>query len=310
MVSASAPRRLLARMHAALGLAIALTVLQAAPASAAALDRIKQAGKIVLGYRADARPFSFKDDAGNPTGYSVTLCQQVADGVKAELGGGELAVEWVAVTTEDRFEAVAQGKVDLVCSSDTVTLERRKQVSFSMPVFPSGIAALLRTDSPSALQEVLSGRPPSTPIWRGSPAQILEDKTFAVVKGTTGEKWLAGRINDFQLPTKVVTVDSYEAGIQSVVDGGASVFFGDRPMLMDAAATSPAAGELTVLEKHFTFEPIALSVPKNDDDFRLVVDQALSKYFQSDAFLDAYMKWFGTPDAATIMFYRQNALPN
>src|SRR5690242_10663150 len=112
MVSASAPRRLLARMHAALGLAIALTVLQAAPASAAALDRIKQAGKIVLGYRADARPFSFKDDAGNPTGYSVTLCQQVADGVKAELGGGELAVEWVAVTTEDRFEAVAQGKVD------------------------------------------------------------------------------------------------------------------------------------------------------------------------------------------------------
>ena len=312
MVSATtAPRRLLARMHAALGLAIGLTLLQAAPADAAALDKIKQAGKIVLGYRADARPFSFKDDSGNPTGYSVTLCQLVADEVKAELGGGELAVEWLALTPEDRFEALAQGKADLLCGSDTVTLERRKQVSFSMPVFPSGIAAMLRADSPRALQDVLAGRPPSNPIWRASPAQVLEDKTFAVVKGTTGEKWLEGRLNDFQLPTKVVTVDSYDAGVQSVVDGGANVFFGDRPILMDAAATSPAAGDLTVLEKQFTFEPIALAVPKNDDDFRLVVDRALSKYFQSgDAFLDSYVKWFGTPDAATILFYRQNALPN
>ena len=308
----SAPRRLLARMHAAfgLGIAVGLALLQAAPADAAALDKIKQAGKLVLGYRADARPFSFKDGSGNPTGYSITLCQQVADEVKAELGGGELAVEWMEVTTADRFDALAQGKVDLLCGSDTVTLERRKQVSFSMPVFPSGIAAMLRSDSPRALQDVLAGRPPSNPIWRASPAQILEDKTFAVVKGTTGEKWLEGRINDFQLPTKVVTVDSYEAGIQSVVEGGASAFFGDRPILMDAAATSPAANDLTVLDKQFTFEPIALALPRNDDDFRLVVDRSLSKYFQSSTFLDSYVKWFGTPDAATVLFYRQNALPN
>jgi polar amino acid transport system substrate-binding protein len=311
MVSASAPRLLLARMRAAFALAMGLTVLQvAASADAAVLDRVKQAGKLTLGYRADARPFSFKDGSGNPTGYSVTLCQQVADEVKAELGGGDLTVEWVAVTTQDRFDALAQGKVDLVCSSDTDTLERRKQVSFSMPIFPSGIAAMLRADSPRALRDVLAGRPPSNPIWRASPAQILQDKTFAVVKGTTGEKWLEGRLNDFQLPTKVVTVDSYDAGIQSVVDGGASVFFGDRPILMDAAATSPAAGDLTVLEKQFTFEPIALALARNDDDFRLVVDRSLSKYFQSNAFLDSYLKWFGTPDAATILFYRQNSLPN
>ena len=31
------------------------------------------------------------------------------------------------VTLDDRFDAIAQGKVDLVCASDTVTLERRKQ---------------------------------------------------------------------------------------------------------------------------------------------------------------------------------------
>jgi polar amino acid transport system substrate-binding protein len=311
MVSAPAPHRLLPRILAALGLAIVLgpTVLQTAPASAATLDKVKQASKLTLGYREDARPFSFKDGSGTPTGYSIALCQQVADEVKTELGGGDLTVEWVPVTLDDRFDALAQGKVDLLCASDTVTLERRKQVSFSIPVFPSGIAAMLRSDAPRPLQDVLAGRPSSGPIWRASPAQILEDKTFSVVKGTTGEAWLSGRINDFQLPTKVVTVDSYDAGIKAVLDGGANVFFGDRPILMDAAAESPSASDLVVLDKQFTFEPIALALPRNDDDFRLVVDRSLSGYFASDAFIDTYVKWFGTPDAATAMFFRQSALP-
>ena len=312
MVSAPATHRLLARIPMALCLTIALglPLLQAAPAGAATLDKIKQASKLTLGYREDARPFSFKDGSGTPTGYSIALCQQVADEVKAELGGGDLTVEWVPVTLDDRFEALAQGKVDLLCASDTVTLERRKQVSFSIPVFPSGIAAVLRSDAPRALQDVLASRPPSGPIWRASPALVLEDKTFSVVKGTTGESWLSGRIDDFQLPTKVVPVDSYDAGIKAVLDGGANVFFGDRPILMDAAAQSASAGDLVVLDKQFTFEPIALALPRNDDDFRLVVDRALSRYFTSDAFLDTYVKWFGTPDAAEVMFFRQSALPN
>lgn len=311
MGSASASHRLLTRTSVALGLAIVLglPLLQPAPADAATLDKVRQASKLTFGYREDARPFSFKDGSGTPTGYSIALCQQVANEVKAELGGSDLTVEWVPVTLEDRFAAVARGKVDLLCASDTVTLERRKQVSFSIPVFPSGIAAMLRADAPRALQDVLANRPPSGPIWRASPAQILEDKTFSAVKGTTGETWLSGRINDFQLPTKVVTVDSYDAGIKAVLDGGANVFFGDRPILMDAAAESASAGDLVVLDKQFTFEPIALALPRNDDDFRLVVDRSLSRYFASDAFIDTYVKWFGPADTAAVMFFRQSALP-
>ena len=79
--------------------------------------------------------------------------------MKAELGLPELAIEWVPVTLEDRFSAVAQGKIDLLCGSATETLERRKQVSFSLPIFPSGTAALLRADAPAPLQDVLAGRP-------------------------------------------------------------------------------------------------------------------------------------------------------
>lgn len=149
---------------------IAVTAVTGPTFAAATLDRIRQSGKIALGYQADAQPFSYRDDSGNPSGYSVALCQAVADGLKANLGLANLSIEWVPVTVEERFSAVQQGKVDLLCGAETETLARRKDVSFSLPIYPSGIGALLAPDASSELQEILErGSPPTKPIWRGSP---------------------------------------------------------------------------------------------------------------------------------------------
>src|SRR6478736_9873466 len=68
------------------------------PASAATLDRMQQTGKLTLGYRADARPFSYRDESGNAAGYSVVLCRKIAEQVKAELKLSTLNVEFVPVT--------------------------------------------------------------------------------------------------------------------------------------------------------------------------------------------------------------------
>ena len=54
-------------------------------APAGTLERIRKAGKVTFGYRVDARPFSYKDESGNPAGYSVALCMKVADAIKTEL---------------------------------------------------------------------------------------------------------------------------------------------------------------------------------------------------------------------------------
>ena len=42
-----------------------LAVTASAEAAAGTLDRVTQAGKITLGYRTDARPFSYRDESGN-----------------------------------------------------------------------------------------------------------------------------------------------------------------------------------------------------------------------------------------------------
>jgi polar amino acid transport system substrate-binding protein len=282
----------------------------AAAAEAQTLDHLREAGKIKLGYEKDARPFSFEDDTGKPGGYAVALCAVVADELKKELGVPELALEWVALGRDERFEAINSGKADLVCSANSVTLDRRKTVSFSIPIFPSGIGALVRADVPIPLREVLErGRPSDRPIWRGSPAwTVLNQKTFSAVAGTTSETWLKERKQTFKLDATVTTVATYDEGIKSVLDGSTDVLFGDLPILQNAAARSKNTGDLIVLNRHFTYEPQALALPREDEDFRLAVDRALSHYYKSEGFRDFYTKWFGRPDDRTVSFFQQTTL--
>ena len=289
--------------------ALLVPLAQAASGSSGTLERVREAGKITFGYRVDARPFSYRDESGGASGYSVALCQKVADQVKTELALPTLAVEWIPVTMEDRFHQVQQGKVDLLCASDSMTLERRKEVSFSIPIFPGGIGALLRADATPGLKDVLSGRLSSQVRWRGSPAKILEQQTFSVVAGTTSQSWLARRLEKLELSAKVVTVPSYEAGVRGVLDREANVFFAERAILLDAAKRSASAEDLVVLDRHFTYESTALGLARGDEDFRLLVDRTLSQFFETAAFAELYGRWFGTPDQSTLTFFQQSALP-
>jgi putrescine:ornithine antiporter len=275
------------------------------------LDRIRETGVIRLGFRADARPFSFRDEQGNAAGYSVELCQAVADRIKAEPGLESATVVWVPVEAADRFRAIQQGRIDLLCGADTETLARRAEASFSIPVFPGGIGALLRTDAPTRLKDLLSGRAPAAqPNWRATGIQLLQTQRFAVVKGTTAESWLAGRFREFRITaSRVVPVDRYEAGIQALVDRRADVFFGDRAILLDAAHRHPAADRLMVLERLFTTEREALAFARGDDDLRLLVDRTLSGLYASGAITATWSRWFGLPGDNVMTFLRWNTLP-
>lgn len=290
---------------------LATLALLALPAAAAGtLDKVKESGKLVLGYRADTRPFAF-DDGGKPAGFSVALCQHIAEAVKAELKLPTLAVEFVPVTAADRFEALQQGRTDLNCGTDTPTLERRKTVDFSIPIFNAGIGAVVRIDTAQRLRDALADRNgPRQPVWRGAPGDFAEKVSFAVVGGTTIEKSLIDRLKARRIEVTVVPVADYAAGLQAVLDRRASALFGDRPVLLDAAQRGAAAGQLLVIERSFTREPIALAMRRGDDALRLLVDQALSRLYRSKEFAALYTQWFGAPGGGALEFFQSVALPD
>jgi polar amino acid transport system substrate-binding protein len=275
------------------------------------LDRVKATGKLNLGYRTDARPFSFTGSMGAPDGYTVALCKLIVAQIKKELDQPDLSVEWVAVTLDRRFEELKQSKVDLLCGADSETLARRKELTFSLPVFPGGVGALLRADAPQQLRETLEGEVDRTkPLWRGTVQQSLDKRTFSVVRDTFGERWLKERIGEFRLTATTVPVPSYELGVQRVVDRKSDVLFGDRAILLDVAKHSAPGASTAVLNRQFTYEPLALAMRQCDEPFRFIVDRTLSQTYRSADFQKLYADSFGAPDAETLDFFRIIALPD
>ena len=58
-----------------------------------------------------------------------------------------------------------------------------------------------------------------------------------------------------------------------------------------------------VLDRYFTYEPIALAMRRNNDDLRLVVDTTLSTLYRSGEIVDIYKRYFGEPgDTALLLF--------
>lgn len=262
-----------------------------------------------LGYRVDARPFSYRDAGGKPAGYSIDLCQGVADAMKAQWALPNLKIEWVPVTLEGRFTAITQHQIDLLCGAESATLERRKQVDFSIPFFPGGVGVAIRKDAPARLKDALSGTATTTPGARGVALVVLSAQTFGAVAGTTAQHWLSQPHDELKVESKIVDVPNYAAGLKAVADRQSSGLFGDRAILLDAVLHDSTLSDLGVVDRLFTLEPVALALPRGDDDLRLLVDQALGQRYHSADFWPEYIKWFGKPDASDMLFFGWTGLP-
>ena len=77
---------------------------------AGVLESIQQTGKLKIGYRTDAPPFSYKNEIGEPTGYTVNLCRAVAAIVGRRLKRS-ISITYVPVTAKNRLEAVRDRRV-------------------------------------------------------------------------------------------------------------------------------------------------------------------------------------------------------
>jgi polar amino acid transport system substrate-binding protein len=276
------------------------------PAIAAAdtLSRIRSTGVLNVGFIPDQPPFSVDD---GPKGYAVELCQQVAAAMKVRQGIPELKITYVPVSTSTGLEIVQSGRIDLLCGAVTETIRARATVSFSIPIYVSGIGALVRKDAPAPLLRALNGEAPHTgPTWRATINGGLSNQTYAVHAGSTSEFAVRERVARTGLIAKVVSVPTYEEGLKLVSQGTAGAFFGDRVVLTSYASRT---GDLMVLDRRYTLEPVALAMQRGDEEFRLVVDQALSDLYRSGRHLPIYARHFGEPSETVQMLFQAYALP-
>ena len=275
--------------------------------AAGTLDKLRDSRKLVIGYGSDT-PIAQADAAGKAGGYANAVCTRVAESLRNDLKLGALSVESVAVPLAERFSALAQGRVDLLCGA-VPTLGRRAEVDFSIPMGFAAVNAVVRSDAPVRLVQVLAGKePPQQPIWRGTNAP--ERRSIAVVGNTTVERALMDRLAERRISIDVVPVKDTAAGLQAVVDRQADAFLDGRVLLVDALARSQSKSSLVLLDKVFRRELVSIGVRRGDDDFRLAVDRALSRIYRSGELARIYAAQLQRMDQATLDFFELVALPD
>jgi polar amino acid transport system substrate-binding protein len=115
------------------GLAAAGLVAVANPSPAQTLDKIKKDGVLVVGTKADYKPFGFRDPSGAIVGFEPDLAKDVADRLHVKL-------QLEPVVASNRMQFLQQGKIDLMLATMNDTPERRKIVGIVQPpYYASGV---------------------------------------------------------------------------------------------------------------------------------------------------------------------------
>lgn len=146
-------------------------------------------------------PFEMSDKSGKPSGVSVDLAKALGKYL-----GRDVIIENIAWT--GLIPSLKTGKVDIVISSMTITKEREKTVSFSIPYAQSSLAILTHPKSNVMSIKDLNKK----------------GKVVAVKQGSTGHIYASKQLKN----AKVLPFDKENAAVLEVIQQKADGFLYDQ----------------------------------------------------------------------------------
>ena len=257
----------------ALGSWLAVGPAQAGPV----LDRIRSTGTVVLAHRESSVPFSFVGPDGKPLGYAVDLCLKVVEALRKDLALPKLEPRFALVTPANRISTIEEGKADLECGSTTNNAERREKVAFTVPHYITGARYLVRADSPIELLRDFKGR------------------KLVSTKGTTPLKAVTRANSEYLLGIHLLEAPEHARALDMVAAGEADGFVMDDVLLYGLAAGRPDPQAFKVVGKFLTIEPLAIMLPRNDPEFKKLVDDEMKRLIQTREAHAVYERWFQKP---------------
>ena len=89
-------------------------------------NKVMKRGKMVVGVKADYKPWGYRDTSGNIVGMEADMAKIAADAMGVEL-------ELVAVQSSNRMQFLENGKIDLMIATMSDRPDRRKIVGITQP---------------------------------------------------------------------------------------------------------------------------------------------------------------------------------
>jgi len=242
-----------------------------AQAATGRLKTISSTKTIKIAHRTDAIPFSYVERDKGVVGFTIDVCKAIVASLQQQLKAPGLKIQWVPVTTQSRFDAVASGKADLECGASTVTLARMKQVDFSNYVFVESTGLVARSVAGVASLQDLAG------------------KKIAVIAGTSNEKAVTAK--NQEIKASIVQVKDRDEAIAALESGTVDAFASDKLLL--AGTQFKNVQSLQMLPDNLSVEPYAIVLPRGDWELRLAVNAGLAEVYRSGEIAKIFDRWFG-----------------
>lgn len=247
------------------GLLVTLPLTAGAADTAPVLKRISKAGTLKVGMSGGQPPFNFTSREGAVIGMDVDLATLLATALDVNL-------EIVDMPFGQLLPALESGKVDLVISGMTATLQRNMRAAFVAPYHITGKSILARSETIAAL---------------GTEELGATKRKVAALKGSTSEEFVR-RV----APTaELTTTDTYDQAIDLLLANKVELFVADASIIMLSMMRWPDAG-LVAADRPLTIEPIGIAVPANDPLLLNLVQNYLRAMEASGVLERLNNKWF------------------
>ncbi len=268
--------RKLTTMAMAAALAIGFSAAAGAQDLYGTLKKVKDSGTIVIGHNEDSPPFASFGPDGKPMGYSIDLCNLIAEAVRVELKMDKINIKYQAVNGQTRTPMLVNGTVDMVCATTTNTLARQRQLDFLNTMFITGNRIL--TKKGRGIKEI----------------EDLKGKTVSANPGTTNELVLKELNEKLNLGIKILpTKDQPQAWIALETDRS-DAHMTDEVVEYGLIAKAKNPEQYEVVGRLLSFDPYAIVVRRDDSAFRLVGNTVLAELFRSGDIWKIYDKWMST----------------
>ncbi len=248
----------------------------AVPAQAQTIDKVKKSGEITMGVRESSAPLSFTLGAGQFTGYHVELCQAIVDNMK-KMTGGNIKVNYMPVTSQNRIPLTQNGTVDMECGSTTNNAARQKDVSFGLTTFVTEVRTAVKANSGITSVSQLNG------------------KNLATTTGTTSVQTLRKYERAGKIDFKEIYGKDHSDSFLLLETGRADAFVMDDNILAGLIATSKNPADYRIVGEVLSVEPIAIMIRKDDPTMKKLADDTIRDMMKSGALDRLYTKWFISP---------------
>ncbi|MBB2956058.1 glutamate ABC transporter substrate-binding protein [Pseudoclavibacter helvolus] len=206
-------------------------------------DKITAAGgKVVVGVKEDQPNLGYLDAVtGERTGFDVDVARWMA----ASLGVSEENIEFKAIPSANREQAIINGDIDYYVGTYSITDKRKDQIDFAGPYFETGQGLLVGADSEiTGVDDLVAGVKVCSATG-STPIQNIKDNYPEVTP---------------------VEFEKYSECVEALKNGQVDAVTTDEAILIGYAAQAP--DQLKVVGEPFSTELYGIGLAKGDDALR------------------------------------------